>query len=55
MTFEEYVARINELAGKDDALDNTGRYCDAEAWREFYHDGSTPEEAWAEEKSNWSY
>jgi hypothetical protein len=55
MTFDEYVAAITALAAKDNALDSTGKYCDPDAWRDFYEDGSSPEEAWAEEKSYWSY
>lgn len=55
MTFDEFVAAINELARADDAVGSTGKYCDAEAWLDFYEDNMSPEEAWTEEKSNWSY
>jgi hypothetical protein len=53
MTFEQYVAAINVLAGKEDALQSDGTYCDAESWRTFYEDGYTPQDAWDCEKSYW--
>ena len=53
MTFEQYVAAINALAAKEDALQSDGTYCDAESWRTFYEGDYTPEDAWSEEKSCW--
>ncbi len=50
MDFDQYVARINELAAADGG---PSPYCDAAAWRDSFDDGMTPAEAWASEKSYW--
>lgn len=49
MTYEEYVAAIQSLAERDGATDPGKPYCDPEAWREAFNNGTTPAEIWAEE------
>ena len=49
MTFELYVAAINQLAEQSGATDPGEPYCDGEAWRDAFNDGLTPAEAWGEE------
>lgn len=51
MDFEAFVAEIQKLAEASGATDPGKPYCDAEAWREAYNDGCTPQEAWSEEVS----
>lgn len=53
MSFDEYTAAIDKLARKYDAASDGKPYCDPEAWREYYEDGASPEEAWASEMSYW--
>ena len=50
MDFETWIAKIDELAAKDNA--HPGSYVaqtGTECWRAMYDDGMTPEEAWSEE------
>jgi hypothetical protein len=51
--FDRYVAEISALAAAACHTDPGKPYCDADSWRDAYHDGLTPAEAWAEEVSNW--
>lgn len=53
LAFAEYVDAINSLAIKYGAVGDSGIYADAEAWREFFEDGFSPEEAWRIEMSYW--
>lgn len=49
MTFEEYVDAIQKLAEAQDATAPGKPYCDAEAWRNAFDEGMSPNEAWREE------
>lgn len=51
MDFDTFVAEIQKLAEACGATDAGKPYCEAEAWREAFHGGLSPAEAWDEEVS----
>ncbi|MCA6114270.1 hypothetical protein J6524_04915 [Bradyrhizobium sp. WSM 1738] len=50
MTFEDYVADLQQLAEDCGATDPGKPYCDAEAWRPAFEAGMTVSEAWRAEE-----
>lgn len=50
MTFEDYVAELQQMAVECGATDPGKPYCDPEAWREAFEEGLTTGEAWRAEE-----